>query len=229
MASKEYTLDEIGKNIDKLTQLHDLTSIETTLFATYITVFIFGVTLYATSNNPLWKPVSLLIMGFAYAPIVLLIRSTSLSDASSKVENLETILVIVLLHLIGIAVMLGAVRIIISFNLISNVGPLLIISTFQLWAIFLYFWYHHFEPGFRKRFSHLITKRKKESEIKKIIKVIFWKSFLPLTILSFLGVVIWCLSINENIQAIIISVIGIVDIIYLTTRGEKKKKGKEIK
>lgn len=199
-------IEEIGKKIEKLSQVHDLASIETILVTILFAILVLGITLFLTVEDSLWKIVSLSLIMFTFFPITAFLCSF-LSKVSKRVKTLKITILLISLYLIYIGIMffilllisLGTFDDIIKILDIYDVRPILFAFVIEVFFIYDYFWWNHFEPNLDKRFYLLMEKQKIEEK-----ESLFRKGVIPTYSLFFLILIACSIFLGELSQLLIL-------------------------
>ncbi|MCD4723012.1 MAG: hypothetical protein K8S13_24610 [Desulfobacula sp.] len=236
---KKNDLEKIDNKIEKLTQLHNLHSIENVIVTISFATLILGINIYLnTSVNAIWKIAALFLIMFTIYPLILFFSTFLSHDTDAKVKTLVTIISIACLHLIGLG-FLTLIGWLLSYNYFPNIleflgitylTPILVFLIFEFWGIFLHYWIHHFEPHLEnERFYLLVNLNRSEKKIKIIGRKIFKVIFLPFTIILFVSFFIWCILITEYFQAILILIVGLLNTLFLLKLIKVNLKGRYMK
>ena len=229
--NKSISKNDVHQDIKELKQLHDLTSIETILVTIWVATLVLGITLFVTVDDPWWKIASLFIIMFTITPVCIFFGSF-FSTINLRVISLQAILFTMSLYLIALAVMVATIKLLtinyftaaLTILGITNFIPLFILTIFEFWGIFIYFWYSRFEPNLNNRFNLLLPEKKSKIKSLVVLGKLIKKLFLPFIVILLAGFVVYCIRIGEFSQSIIIIIIGILDILFIIQKIKKKRK-----
>jgi len=223
---KKFSLEIIDKKIDRLSQLHELTSIETILVTIWIAAIVLGITLFVTVDDILWKIVALILIMINLMPIVIYF-SQFLSDAEYRFFNFKLILIIISLYLISLSITIIFVYTLVTLNIKSDAIPLFVLLILESWGLFIFLWDTRFEKNLNNKFSYFLIDIKTENRyvlrLSKFINFISTKGFILLVISIIFALALWSIFLNEIIQLVLILFVGIVDIFYIFYRRKFKR------
>ena len=125
--SKRNQYKRIEEKIEKLTQLHQLSSLENVLITVLIASFILGVTLYASDFNVWWNLASIIIIFSTFSPVYNLLGGT-FQDSENKIDTIIGTILQLGLILISVSTFWIAFLLSTNLHIKNDVGPILIFS-----------------------------------------------------------------------------------------------------
>lgn len=234
---KRYSLKKFNEDIEKLKQLHDLSTIETIIATVSISALVLGITIWQNAEgNFSWLFFGGILIIMAVYPAWIVV-SSFLSKEHNKILNLEIIILvsgaqlIVVLLGFGIVILTNIpdIKNILQMFGVSHPNLFLYFIIFKGIGSFVYYWRFHLVPDFEeRRFSLLFEK--KEPKFKFIDKIrekfnILLRKYYYIIILAFYMVfIIWGFLLNEYLQIVVIIFIGFITscLIYFYKRQIKK-------
>jgi len=200
-----------------------------------------GVTIYKNAgNNFLWTLAGAILIITTLYPLWLFFSTFLSKKPHTRVRTLESIIMLIGIQLIAIGIILlfiwlATIEHLRNFAIwlgISNPQPVVLFVIFELWGAFIYYLNHNFEPYFEKeRFSLLIETKKQNglilTYIQRFFNVFFEKGIFIFTLVIYIFFIAWCFQIQENIQAIAIIIIGIINSYLIFNYKKKLKKNRK--
>ena len=166
----ESKLDEINKKIDRIQQMQDFTTLQTTFLGISFALFIFSITILVTDVNPLFKLISIIILEYSIPLLIDVFISIFSNNWGTKLDTLNRVVmwvILVFVTIIVLSIVFGiSMQLTKTFENNNFIFVSLILIVFVSFTI-LYF--RFINPRYEKRFNELFKMVSIERPTKGII------------------------------------------------------------
>lgn len=152
----ESKLDKIEKKIDRLQQIQDFTTLQTTFLGISFALFIFSITILVTDSDPLFKLISIIILGYLIPLLIDVFISIFSNNWETKLDTLNRVIMWVFLVFITMIVLVGIFGLSMWLtNTFEDNNFIFVTWVLIVFISFLILYFRLINPRYEKRFDEL--------------------------------------------------------------------------